>query len=142
MNELIKKYTSFVPSLSFRLDGYKRWYLLAGVAMAATAIIVSLMWNSNRGYISLYGRQENLPVSQIISVLDGEKLEYRIDPESGQILVPEAALSKTRMALAAKGVQAILPNGYELMDKDEVLGTSQFVQNIRYPHSPAVWALR
>lgn len=135
MNELIKKLTPFVPSLSFRLDGYKRWYLLAGVAIAATAIIVSLLWNSNRGYISLYGRQENLPVSQIISVLDGEKLEYRIDPESGQILVPEVALSKTRMALAAKGVQAILPNGYELMDKDEVLGTSQFVQNIRYKRS-------
>lgn len=135
MNELIKKITPFVPSFSFRLDGYKRWSLLAGVAIAATAIIVSLLWNSNRGYISLYGRQENLPVSQIITVLDGEKLEYRIDPESGQILVPEALLSKTRMALAAKGVQAILPNGYELMDKDEVLGTSQFVQNIRYKRS-------
>lgn len=135
MNELIKKLTPFVPSFSFRLDGYKRWSLLAGVAIAATAIIVSLLWNSNRGYISLYGRQENLPVSQIITVLDGEKLEYRIDPQSGQILVPEALLSKTRMALAAKGVQAILPNGYELMDKDEVLGTSQFVQNIRYKRS-------
>jgi flagellar M-ring protein FliF len=68
-------------------------------------------------------------------VLDGEKLEYRIDPQSGQILVPEETLSKTRMTLAAKGVQAMLPSGYELMDKDEVLGASQFVQNIRYKRS-------
>ncbi|MBA1686932.1 flagellar M-ring protein FliF, partial [Escherichia coli] len=44
-------------------------------------------------------------------------------------------LSKTRMTLAAKGVQAILPSGYELMDKDEVLGSSQFVQNVRYKRS-------
>lgn len=135
MNELLKKLTQSVPSFSFKLDGYKRWAILAATAVAATAIIVSLLWHSNHGYISLYGRQENLPVSQIISVLDGEKLEYRIDPESGQILVPEEALSKTRMVLAAKGVQAILPNGYELMDKDEVLGTSQFVQNVRYKRS-------
>lgn len=78
---------------------------------------------------------ENLPVSQIVTVLDGEKLSYRIDPQSGQILVPEDALSKTRMTLAAKGVQAILPSGYELMDKDEVLGSSQFVQNVRYKRS-------
>lgn len=74
-------------------------------------------------------------MSQIVTVLDGEKLSYRIDPQSGQILVPEDALSKTRMTLAAKGVQAILPSGYELMDKDEVLGSSQFVQNVRYKRS-------
>ncbi|WP_077816552.1 flagellar basal-body MS-ring/collar protein FliF [Escherichia coli] len=106
-----------------------------GLAVAATAIIVSVLWTGNRGYVSLYGRQENLPVSQIVTVLDGEKLSYRIDPQSGLILVPEDALSKTRMTLAAKGVQAILPSGYELMDKDEVLGSSQFVQNVRYKRS-------
>ncbi|HHG9066108.1 TPA: flagellar basal-body MS-ring/collar protein FliF [Citrobacter freundii] len=135
MNELIKKVTQFLPSFSFRLDGNKRLALLAAAAIAATAIIVSVLWNGNHGYVSLYGSQENIPVSQIVTVLDGEKLEYRIDPQSGQILVPEEALSKTRMTLAAKGVQAMLPSGYELMDKDEVLGASQFVQNIRYKRS-------
>ncbi|HBM9257093.1 TPA: flagellar M-ring protein FliF [Citrobacter freundii] len=135
MNELIKKVTQFLPSFSFRLDGNKRLALLAAAAIAATAIIVSVLWNGNHGYVSLYGSQENIPVSQIVTVLNGEKLEYRIDPQSGQILVPEEALSKTRMTLAAKGVQAMLPSGYELMDKDEVLGASQFVQNIRYKRS-------
>ncbi|MDW2642561.1 flagellar basal-body MS-ring/collar protein FliF [Citrobacter sp. HN-141] len=135
MNELIKKITQFLPSFSFRLDGNKRLILVAAAALAATAIIVSVLWNGNHGYVSLYGSQENLPVSQIVTVLDGEKLEYRIDPQSGQILVPEDALSKTRMTLAAKGVQAMLPSGYELMDKDEVLGASQFVQNVRYKRS-------
>lgn len=135
MNELIKKVTQFLPSFSFRLDGNKRLALLAAAAIAATAIIVSVLWNGNHGYVSLYGSQENIPVSQIVTVLDGEKLEYRIDPQSGQILVPEETLSKTRMTLAAKGVQAMLPSGYELMDKDEVLGASQFVQNIRYKRS-------
>lgn len=135
MNELIKKVTQFLPSFSFRLDGNKRLALLATAAIAATAIIVSVLWNGNHGYVSLYGSQENIPVSQIVTVLDGEKLEYRIDPQSGQILVPEETLSKTRMTLAAKGVQAMLPSGYELMDKDEVLGASQFVQNIRYKRS-------
>ncbi|EFI3985422.1 flagellar M-ring protein FliF [Escherichia coli] len=135
MNELIKKLTQALPAFRFRLDGNKRWALMAGLAVAATAIIVSVLWTGNRGYVSLYGRQENLPVSQIVTVLDGEKLTYRVDPQSGQILVPEDALSKTRMTLAAKGVQAVLPSGYELMDKDEVLGSSQFVQNVRYKRS-------
>ena len=123
MNAQIKKLTQAFPAFRLRLVDNKRWALMAGVglAVAATAIIVSVLWTGNRGYVSLYGRQENLPVSQIVTVLDGEKLSYRIDPQSGQILVPEDELSKTRMTLAAKGVQAILPSGYELMDKDERL---------------------
>lgn len=138
MNAQIKKLTQAFPAFRLRLADNKRWALMAGagLAVAATAIIVSVLWTSNRGYVSLYGRQENLPVSQIVTVLDGEKLTYRIDPQSGQILVPEDELSKTRMTLAAKGVQAILPSGYELMDKDEVLGSSQFVQNVRYKRRP------
>ncbi|MBJ4957084.1 flagellar M-ring protein FliF [Salmonella enterica subsp. enterica serovar Goldcoast] len=135
MNEFIKKLTQSLPALNIRLDGNKRWAALAAAAVAATAIIISLLWNGNHSYVSLYGSQENLPVSQIVSVLDGEKLQYRIDPQSGQILVPGETLSKTRMTLAAKGVQAMLPSGYELMDKDEVLGSSQFVQNVRYKRS-------
>ncbi|MGI4934607.1 flagellar basal-body MS-ring/collar protein FliF, partial [Escherichia coli] len=137
MNAQIKKLTQAFPAFRLRLVDNKRWALMAGVglAVAATAIIVSVLWTGNRGYVSLYGRQENLPVSQIVTVLDGEKLSYRIDPQSGQILVPEDELSITRKTLAAKGVQAILPSGYELMDKDEVLGSSQFVQNVRYKRS-------
>ena len=135
MKELIKKVTKFIPTYSSMLDRNKRLAILAAAAIAATAMNDSVLWNGNHGYVSLYGSQENIPVSQIVTVLDGEKLEYRIDPQSGQILVPEETLSKTRMTLAAKGVQAMLPSGYELMDKDEVLGASQFVQNIRYKRS-------
>lgn len=74
MNAQIKKLTQAFPAFRLRLADNKRWALMAGVglAVAATAIIVSVLWTGNRGYVSLYGRQENLPVSQIVTVLDGE----------------------------------------------------------------------
>lgn len=122
-------------ALSSQLRGNKKWAMLGCVAVFITAAIVGLLWHNNSGYAALYGAQEHLPLSQIITVLDGEKITYRIDPASGQILVPEEQLSKIRMTLAGKGVQALNPAGYELMDKDEVLGSSQFVQNIRYKRS-------
>ncbi len=111
MNAQIKKLTQAFPAFRLHLVDNKRWVLMAGVglAVAVTAIIVSVLWTGNRGYVSLYGRQENLPVSQIVTVLDGEKLTYRIDPQSGQILVPEDALSKTRMTLAAKACRRYCP---------------------------------
>lgn len=121
-----------LPSL---LPGNRKWIALAGGALLLTAAIVGGLWHSSGGYTALFGSQEHLPLSQVITVLDGEKIAYRIDPDSGQILVPKAQLSSIRMTLAGKGVQAISPAGYELMDKDEVLGSSQFVQNIRYKRS-------
>ena len=39
------------------------------------------------------------------------------------------------MLLAAKGVKVALPAGYELFDKEEPLGTSQFVQDVRLKRS-------
>lgn len=122
-------------ALSSLLPGNRKWFALAGGALLLTAAIVGSLWHSNGGYTALFGSQENLPISQVITVLDGEKIAYRIDPNSGQILVPQAQLSGIRMTLAAKGIQAISPAGYELMDKDEVLGSSQFVQSIRYKRS-------
>lgn len=125
-----------LPALPFSLpEGKKKWLLLAGIAVMATALISASLLFSQDHYVALFGSEQNLPVSQIVTVLDGEKLAYRIDPGNGQILVPEQSLSKVRMTLAGKGIQAITPSGYELMDKDELLGASQFIQNVRYKRS-------
>lgn len=128
----VSKAFAALPSL---LPGNRKWIALAVGALLLTAAIVAGLWHSSGGYTALFGSQEHLPLSQVITVLDGEKIAYRIDPDSGQILVPKSQLSSIRMTLAGKGVRAISPAGYELMDKDEVLGSSQFVQNIRYKRS-------
>lgn len=129
-------FLSKLPPLPFSLpEGKKKWMLLAGIAVMATAVISASMLANKDHYVALFGSEQNLPVSQIVTALDGEKLGYRINPENGQILVPEQNLSKVRMLLAGKGIQAITPSGYELMDKDELLGSSQFIQNVRYKRS-------
>lgn len=107
---------------------------IAGGAVLALAIIASL-WKSNQGYVALYGAQESIPVSQVVEVLGAENIAYRINPDNGQVLVTENKLSQARMALAAKGITAATPDGYELMDKEEMLGSSQFIQNVRYKRS-------
>ncbi|MCT4704599.1 flagellar M-ring protein FliF [Enterobacteriaceae bacterium H16N7] len=132
---LAERFSSPLAALSPLLEGNRKWMIMAGAAVLLTAVIVGTLWHSNSGYTSLYGAQEHLPVSQIISVLDGEKIDYRIDPQTGRILVKEDDLSTIRMTLAGKGVQALSPEGYGLMDKDEVLGSSQFIQGIRYKRS-------
>ncbi|MCK7561643.1 MULTISPECIES: flagellar basal-body MS-ring/collar protein FliF [Citrobacter] len=132
---MLTKIKSRLPSVSVP-SGLNKPQLMAivgGVVLAA-AIILSL-WNRNQGYVALYGSQEHLPVSQVVDVLGAENIAYRINPDNGQILVSESKLPQARMALAAKGISAATPDGYELMDKEEMLGSSQFIQNVRYKRS-------
>lgn len=128
----LKEKLSALPLPAGRLK--PQWLITAGGLLLVGAIVFSL-WRSNQGYVALYGSQENIPVAQVVEVLGAEAIAYRINPDNGQILIPENKLPRARMALAAKGITAVMPEGYELMDKEEMLGSSQFVQNVRYKRS-------
>jgi flagellar M-ring protein FliF len=90
------------------------------------------MWNDQAGYKPVFGAHEKVAASDMMGVLDAEHVPYRIHPDSGQVMVPTGQLGKVRMLLAAKGVTAQLPAGLELMDKNDPLGVSQFVQDVRF----------
>jgi flagellar M-ring protein FliF len=110
----------------------KNLYPLLLLAIGLTALAMLFLWKDQSGYKPVFGAREKVAVSDMMTVLDGEKISYRIHPDSGQVLVPESQLGKVRMLLAAKGVTAQLPAGLELMDKNDPLGVSQFVQDVRF----------
>lgn len=102
------------------------------LAIGLTALVMMYFWRDQSGYKPVFGAREKIAVADMMSVLDAEHIPYRLHPDSGQVLVPEGALGKVRMLLAAKGVTAQLPAGLELMDKNDPLGVSQFVQDVRF----------
>jgi flagellar M-ring protein FliF len=130
--ELIK---SKLPVGGFKLDPR---LALAGMALLAALLaagVVYYLWSDNRAYQPLHGAGEAFPAADVMQVLDGEGVPYRLHPQSGQVLVREDQLARARMLLAAKGVKVTVPAGYEMFDKDEPLGTSQFVQDVRLKRS-------
>jgi flagellar M-ring protein FliF len=102
------------------------------LAIGITAAVMLYTWNDQAGYKPVFGAHEKVVASDMMSVLDAEHVPYRIHPDSGQVMVPTGQLGKVRMLLAAKGVTAQLPAGLELMDKNDPLGVSQFVQDVRF----------
>lgn len=102
------------------------------LAIAITAAVMLYFWNDQASYKPVFGARERVVASEMMSVLDAEHIPYRLHPDSGQLLVPSALLGKVRMLLAAKGVTARLPAGLELMDHNDPLGVSQFVQDVRF----------
>ena len=105
---------------------------LLALAVAGTALALMLMWRDQASYKPVFGQRERVANGEMLAVLDAEHIPYRLHPETGQVLVPDAQLGKVRMLLAAKGVVAKLPAGLELMDKNDPLGVSQFVQDVRF----------
>lgn len=106
--------------------------LLLGLAVAITAAVMLFLWQDQSNYKPVFGAREKVAASDMMSVLEAEQIPYRVHPESGQVLVPSGELGKVRMLLAAKGVTAQLPAGLELMDRNDPLGVSSFVQDVRF----------
>ena len=102
------------------------------LAIVLTAAVMVWGWRDQAGYKPVFGAREKVAAAEMMSVLDAEHVPYRVHPETGQVLVPEGQLGKVRMMLAAKGVAAQLPAGLELMDRNDPLGVSQFVQDVRF----------
>jgi flagellar M-ring protein FliF len=105
---------------------------LTVLAIGVTALVLMYLWRDQSAYKPVFGAHEKVAAADMMATLDAEHIAYRIHPDSGQVLVRDAMLGKARMLLAARGVTAKLPAGLELMDRNDPLGVSQFVQDIRF----------
>lgn len=114
--------------------GDRQVLVLAILASVVACVIVLLLWTASQGYRPLYGQQEKVETSQIIEVLEAEGINYRLEANSGLVLVQEDKLGKARMLLAARGVKAKVPSGMESLDSSGI-GTSQFMEQAKYRHS-------
>ncbi|HWK48573.1 MAG TPA: hypothetical protein VNR40_01745, partial [Steroidobacter sp.] len=95
------------------------------LATVITAVVLMFAWRDQSSFKPLFGAREKVAAADMMSVLDGANIAYRIHPDTGQVLVPANRLGEVRMLLASKGVVAQLPTGLELMDRSDPLGVSQ-----------------
>jgi len=67
---------------------------------------------------------------KIIAKLDTMNVPYELQGNGTQILVPNDRVSRLRMTVAQEGLPSGGTMGYELFDRSDSLGTSDFVLNI------------
>ncbi|HSX49390.1 MAG TPA: flagellar basal-body MS-ring/collar protein FliF [Cellvibrio sp.] len=107
------------------------------VALAASVAIgfAIVMWMQGEDYRPLYGRMDNLDAANVVDVLEQNQIKFKVDENSGAILVASEDVHMARLKLAEFGLPSSPTQGFELMDKEQPLGTSQFVENTRYQRS-------
>lgn len=107
--------------------------LLVGLAASVAIGFAVVLWSQQPDYRPLYGSLDGMDASQVMETLSAADIKYTVEPNSGALLVQADDLARARMRLAAAGV-APRDNsiGFEILDQEQGLGTSQFMEATRY----------
>jgi flagellar M-ring protein FliF len=107
------------------------------VALAASVAIgfAVVLWTQSDDYRPLLGRMDNLDAASVVQVLEQSQIKFKLDGNTGAVLVAADDIHMARLKLAEVGLPGTKTPGFELMDKEQPLGTSQFVEGTRYQRS-------
>lgn len=102
--------------------------LAASIALGGTLVL----WSQEPNYSLLYGNLSERDVSEVMNVLQQENVPYKIDEASGGVLVPSSEIHRIRLKLAGQGLPRGNAVGFELLQKDQGFGTSNFIEQARF----------
>lgn len=123
---------SFLDNLS-QLPLLRQFGLLIGLAASVAIGFAVVLWSQQPDYRPLYGSMENYDAAQVVDLLQQARIEYKVEPNSGALLVRAEHLADARLRLATAGVTANDGNlGFEILDREQGLGSSQFMETARY----------
>lgn len=111
---------------------FRQLALIAGLALAVAAGIWLFMWAREPVYRTLYSQLAEQDAAQVMDALQAAAIDYRIDPNTGAILVPAERVHDARLQLASQGLPQSGGVGFELLQQDQGFGTSQFMENARF----------
>jgi len=118
-----------------RLNVIRQAGLLVGLAASIALGFSVVLWSQREDYQPVYPSLQGFDVSELAQVLEAGSVRYRIDPASGVLLVPADQVAAVRLEIAAAGISRDNGFGYEFMDQEASLGTSQFMEANRYKRS-------
>ncbi|WP_230409025.1 flagellar basal-body MS-ring/collar protein FliF [Zooshikella harenae] len=105
---------------------------LVGLAASVAIGFGIVLWSQEPDFQPIYGSLEGYDAAQVLNVLETSDIRYKVEPKSGAILVPAEYVAEARLKLAAAGIKSDSTVGLEVLDKEQELGTSQFLENARY----------
>ena len=124
----------------YRLTGGQS---LRQVLPAVGAIIVSVIGlvffvlSQQPERTTLYASLPESEKARVVDALKNSGVDVTLDPTTGDVIVPVSDYHSSRMTLAAQGLPASIPDGYEAI-ADIPMGSSRSVENVRLKQSQEI----
>ncbi len=115
-----------------RLSIFRQIGLMVGLAASIAIGFAVVLWSQTPDYRVLFSNLGYADANQVIEQLRLYNVPYKFDSDGRAILVPQEHVHQARLKLAAEGFTADKTIGFELLDKDQGIGSSQFMETTRY----------
>ena len=108
---------------------------LIGLAGAIAIGMVVVLWSAEPNYAPLYDNMAGKDAAQAADALMSRDIDFKLDSTTGMLLVDQGKLAEARMLLASQGLTGGSVTGMEMLQEEQGLGTSQFIEIARYNHA-------
>ncbi len=123
---------SFLENLS-DMTMLRQVGLLVGLAASVAIGFAVVLWSQQPDYRPLFSSLAGMDTNQVIETLAAADIAYTIEPNSGALLVKSEDYGRAQLKLAGAGMAPSDGNiGFEILDQEQGLGTSQFMETTRY----------
>lgn len=117
------------------LPGGRQVLLIVAVAVALSLLAFGMLWMDRSTYRVVYHGLSDRDAAAVVESLRGATIPVRIDEASGLVRVPGDRLHEARFKLAAEGLPRGGGLGFDFLQEQSQLGSSQFIETARYRHA-------
>jgi len=107
----------------------RRAILFVAAALMFLGFVGLMLWSSESPYRTVYSGMDEKDASTIVELLQKEKIPYKLQG-SGTILVPEDQVYAVRLKLASADAIPTNGEGFEIFDRANEFGVSDFTQKV------------
>jgi flagellar M-ring protein FliF len=118
---------------TFRNLGVGRLAAAAGMTIGLVVFFVFLATRLSTSQLALlFDDLKQDDTARIVQQLESMEIPHEVSADNRQVRVPSDQVARLRLSLAEQGLPEDGSIGYEIFDRDQTLGTSNFIQNINH----------
>ena len=138
--QVVQVPTTGPMAVLYRLTGGQSLRQVLPAVVGITVAVIGLVFfvvSQQPERTTLYASLPEAEKARVVDALKNAGVDVVLDPSTGDVIVPVKDYHSSRMTLAAQGLPASIPDGYDSIS-DIPMGSSRSVENVRLKQSQEI----
>ena len=138
--QVVQVPTTGPMSVLYRLTGGQSLRQVLPAVAGITVAVIGLVFfvvSQQPERTTLYASLPEAEKARVVDALKNAGVDVVLDPSTGDVIVPVKDYHSSRMTLAAQGLPASIPDGYDSIS-DIPMGSSRSIENVRLKQSQEI----